>query len=248
MTTLKLLDYSLNFLTYEDILELIKKDILQKGKFCQIISLNPENLLLMKQNHQFEKLVVSSQTLIPDGVGMVVAAKLLAGVTLRRLPGVELMDRLLRHSAQHRLRCLLIGGSANLAELTQKCYEKRYPELKIKGLRSIFNIKQPTKIEMAALKRIVSLIKPHFVFVAFGSPAQELWIDKNKHLFKGSLVMGVGGGFAMLSGVLPRAPRFLQRLGFEWLYRLFQEPWRIRRQTKLLSFIFLMLKAKFKNK
>jgi len=248
MTTLKLLDYSLNFITYEDILELIKKDILQKGKFCQIISLNPENLLLMKQNPQFEKLVVSSQTLIPDGVGMVVAAKLLAGVTLRRLPGVELMDRLLRHSAQHRLRCLLIGGSANFAELTQNCYQKKNPELTNKGFQAISSIKKPNQTEMAALKRIVSLIKPHLVFVAFGSPAQELWIEKNKYLFKGCLVIGVGGGFAMLSGVLPRAPRFLQYLGLEWLYRLFQEPWRIRRQTKLLSFIFLMLKDKFRNK
>ena len=248
MTKVKLFDYPLNFVSYQDILELIKKDILQKNQFCQIISLNPENLLLMKEDQQFRKLVLSSQTLIADGVGIVLATKLLAGITLSRLPGVELMDKLLGYACEHRLRCLLIGGSANLAELTANCYSKQYPKLKIKGLQVISNIKQPSKSELAALKHIVSLIKPHLVFVAFGSPAQELWIEENKQLFKGCLVMGVGGGFAMLSGVLPRAPQFLQRLGLEWLYRLLQEPWRIRRQTKLFSFIGLVLKAKFKIK
>jgi len=246
MTSIELLDYQLNFVDFSNILELIKKNTSAKEQFCQIISINPENLMVMKRNPAFEKLILSSQTVIPDGVGIVWAAKLLTGIGLSRLSGVDLMDRLIRYANEHRLRCLLIGGDANLAELVAECYEARYPKLKIRGLRGIVDIKQPKPEEITSLKRIVSLLKPHLVFVAFGSPQQELWIQENKQLFSQSMVMGVGGGFAMLSGVLPRAPLWIQRLGLEWFYRLLQEPWRIKRQLRLVEFIFRVLKAKFK--
>ena len=247
MQPIKLLNYSLNFVDFEDILERIKKGVLSKGEFCQIISLNPENLMIMTRQKEFEKLVLSSQTLIVDGVGIVLAARLLTGTSLRRLPGVELMDRLIAYAAQHSLRCLLIGGDANLAELTAKCYSRRYPELKIQGLQAIDDIKQPKDHEILRLKQIVRTSKPCLVFVAFGSPAQELWIQANQELFKGCLVVGVGGGFAMNSGLLPRAPKVMQRLGLEWLYRLIRQPWRLRRQLKLISFLILVIKAKFKR-
>ncbi len=246
MKTIKLLDHQLNFVDFSDILELIKKNTSSKGNFAQIISINPENFMIMQRDHSFKQLVLSSQTLIPDGVGIVWAVKLLTGISLNRLSGVDLMDKLIRYANEHRLRCLLIGGDANLAELVTECYEAQYPKLKIKGLRGIVNIKQPKPEEITSVKRIVSLIKPHLVFVAFGSPQQELWLQENKQLFFQSVVMGVGGGFAMLSGVLPRAPIWIQRLGLEWFYRLLQEPWRIKRQLKLIEFIFIVLKAKLK--
>lgn len=245
MRSIKLLDYQLNFIDFTDILELIKKNTSSKGNFYQIISINPENLMLMERNQEFKKLVLSTQTLIADGTGIVWAAKVLAGTSLNRLPGVELMDKLIAHANRHRLRCLLIGGKANLAELTVECYKRQYPMLKIKGLGGIVNIKQPKSEEIRELKRIVSLLKPHLVFVAFGSPAQELWIEANKHLFSHSLVIGVGGAFAMLSGVLPRAPQWLQHLGLEWFYRLLQQPWRIKRQLRLVEFVTKVLQAKY---
>lgn len=246
MNNLKLLNFNLNFVDYSDILELIKKDILKKGKFAQIISLNPENFMTMTQQSKFAKLVTTSQTLIPDGVGIVWAVKLLTGTVLTRLPGVELMDRLISDANQYRLRCLLIGGSGNLAELTTNCYQRQYPELTIMGIEGVKDINQPTKAEITTIKQIVRNTKPSLVFVAFGSPAQELWIEANKALFKGSLVIGVGGSFAMLSHVLPRAPVIIRKLGFEWLFRLIQEPWRFRRQKQLLNFVALVLRQKFK--
>ncbi len=244
MTEVKLLDFTLKFVDYSDILELIKKNTSATGKFTQIISINSENLVLMKQNAAFKKLVLSSQTLIPDGAGIVWAAKLLDGKSLKRLPGVELMDRLIKAASGYRLRCLLIGGSLGLAEATAKCYKDRFPHLEIKGLLGIVNLKQPKPEEITAIKHIVSLFKPHLVFIAFGSPQQELWLEQNRHLFPHSLAVGVGGGFAMLSGRLPRAPQLWQQMGLEWLYRLFRQPWRWKRQLKLIKFVFLVLKAK----
>jgi len=247
MKKIQLLNYNFTFLDFDDILELIEKDILKKGEFRQIISLNPENLLLMLNNPKFERLVLSTKSLIADGVGIVWASKLLNKTTPTRLPGVELMDKLLSYAVRHRLRCLLIGGGTNLAELTAECYKNRFPRLEIIGLQAVIDVKKPKPEEISHLKQIVRTTKPRLVFVAFGSPAQELWIETNKNLFKGCLVVGVGGSFAMLSGVLPRAPKQWRRLGLEWLYRLIQEPWRIKRQAGLLKFTALVVKAKFKS-
>lgn len=248
MTTTKILSYRLKFIDYNSILELFIKDVLKKHQFKQIISVNPENLMLMRANPQFEKLVVSSQTLIPDGIGVALAAKVQSGVVLKRLTGVDLMNRLVRYASEYRLKCLLIGGKGDLADKTAKCYQAKYPKLKIASTMGFLDINKPNKNEENALKQIVAITRPHFVFVAFGSPAQELWIEAHKHWFGSSLVMGIGGALAMNSGTLRRAPRLIQEFGLEWLFRLLQEPWRIKRQLSLIKFMGLLIVLKFKIK
>jgi N-acetylglucosaminyldiphosphoundecaprenol N-acetyl-beta-D-mannosaminyltransferase len=246
MKKVKLLNYDLTFVNFADILELIKKGEGGHPHFSQIISLNPENFMAMKNDKRFEKLVTTSKNVIIDGVGIDLAAKLLSVAVPPRLAGVEVMDRLINHAANHRLGCLLIGGKANLAEYTAKCYKKRFFTLKIQGLEGIKDIKNPQPEEMLAIRQIVRSSRPHLVFVAFGSPDQELWLEDNKALFAKSVCMGVGGGFAMLSGVVPRAPGLMRRFGLEWLFRLIQQPWRYRRQINLFRFAFLVIKAKLK--
>ncbi len=82
--------------------------------------------------------------------------------------------------------------------------------------------------------------KPHLVFVAFGSPWQELWIERHRNQFQNCVVMGVGGAFDFLGGKVPRAPVIIRRLGFEWLFRLIVQPWRLRRQLRLVRFGWLI--------
>jgi len=90
--------------------------------------------------------------------------------------------------------------------------------------------------------------KPHLVFVAFGSPYQELWIARHSNQFGKSVVMGVGGAFDYLSGHVYRAPEFIRKIGLEWFFRLLSQPWRWKRQLSLLKFIKLVLQEKWKKK
>lgn len=83
------------------------------------------------------------------------------------------------------------------------------------------------------------------LFVAFGFPKQEEWISKNLDKIPVKVAIGVGGAFDYLSGKVPRAPFLIRQAGFEWLYRLIRQPWRIKRQLALLEFIYLILKEKF---
>jgi N-acetylglucosaminyldiphosphoundecaprenol N-acetyl-beta-D-mannosaminyltransferase len=90
--------------------------------------------------------------------------------------------------------------------------------------------------------------KTDILFVAFGSPKQEIWIAENLNQLPAKVVIGVGGAFDFISGKVRRAPVFIRQLGLEWLFRLIIQPWRIKRQLKLLTFIDLVLKEKFSAK
>jgi len=228
-------------------LEKIKKYLKKSSKFCHIISLNPENLIIAKDNMRFKKVIETAQIQIVDGFGIVLAARILGFDIFERYPGVDLMEDLINLSSEMSLRVLFIGGRLNLANKLSNCYQKKYPKAKFFGLKGILNIKNPKRKEEERIFSIISDFKPHLVFVAFGSPYQEMWIDFHKDKFKGCVVMGVGGGFDFLGGVVPRAPFFIRRLGFEWFFRLLVQPWRWKRQLRLIKFSWLVFLEFFNN-
>ena len=230
--------------TKKNILEQIIKSINVKQDFFHIVSLNPENLVIATENAAFKKVVTTAQMKIIDGAGVVAAGRLLGVEVGERYPGVDLMEDLLTLASQMRLRVLFIGGEANLAEELAKCYQVKHPQAKYAGMMGIKNINFPEESEEKQISAIVGGMKPNIVFTAFGSPAQEIWLDRHKELFKECICMGVGGGFDFLSGKVQRAPKLIRQLGFEWLYRLLHQPWRWKRQLRLINFFFLVVGQK----
>lgn len=226
--------------TKEDILYKIKKYIEKPTGFFHIVSLNPENLVVAGENKEFKKVLVTAQIKLIDGIGIVLASRLLGIKIGERVTGVEFMEDLVRLATERRLRVLLIGGRGNLADSLARCYQKKYREAKFKGIEGIRNIKNPLRSEEKKIFTIVSDFKPHLIFVAFGSPWQELWIKRHRNQFQNCIVMGVGGAFDFLAGEVPRAPIIIRRLGFEWLFRLVVQPWRWRRQLRLVWFSLLI--------
>ena len=244
MTSNKFLGITIPIETKSSILEKIKKYIKLPRGFFHIVSLNPENLMIAQESKEFRKVLETAQIKIVDGVGVVLAGRLL-NLNLERLTGVDLMRDLINLASGMRLRVLLIGGKANLALELADCYQREFSEAKFKGVYGIKNIKNPSDEEEREIFSIVRRYKPQLIFVAFGSPDQELWIERHKNEFSGSVVMGVGGAFDYLSNNTKRAPLPVQKLGLEWLFRLINQPWRWRRQLKLLRFIELVFKEKW---
>jgi N-acetylglucosaminyldiphosphoundecaprenol N-acetyl-beta-D-mannosaminyltransferase len=244
----KILGVTIAKVTKQDILEKIKKYISQPGDFFHIVSLNPENLVVAQENSQFKKVLETAQIKLIDGAGVILAARILSVPLGERLTGVELAENLLNLAKEMSLRVLLIGGRPNLAETLAKCYEDRLTQAKFKGYRGIRNIKNPKKGEEEKIFNIVAYFKPHLVLVAFGSPAQELWLARHRRQLRGVICAGVGGAFDYLSGRLLRAPSFLQKIGLEWLFRLIRQPWRWWRQLRLIKFLWLVAKEKWKKK
>ena len=240
----KLLGISLPTYTKKDILDKIKKYTLARSQFIHITSLNPENMVIAQKDKLFKEIVVKSQIKIIDGVGIVLAAQTLNIEAANRIPGVDLVSDLITLSSVERLRVVLIGGEDKLAEDLANCYNRSYPQAKYIGLRGIENIKNIKRAEEEHIFNIITYTKPHLLLVAFGSPYQEKWIWKNKAKFKGIVCMGVGGSFDYLSGKILRPSPIIQKHGLEWLYRLIIQPWRLKRQLKLLIFAWYIFKEK----
>lgn len=244
MVDKKMLGVQIKPFSKKEVLEQIKKCISTRKEFCQIISLNPENIVAAREDREFKEAVRTAQIHIVDGVGVALAAKFLGIKAGERIAGVDLMDELIRLAYEDSLSVVLIGGKGNLAEELAECYRQRYHQIQIKGFEAIKNIKNPSKEEEEAIFSIVTAMKPSFVFAAFGSPAQEKWFYRNRVSLQGVVCMGVGGAFNYLSGRVSRPSRIVRALGLEWLYRLVTQPWRWKRQLRLVKFMYLVLKQR----
>lgn len=231
----------------QSILEKIIKYIVHPVDFMHIVSLNPENLVISMENNEFKKTLQSAQIKLIDGVGVVLAGRWLGVDIGERVTGVELMGELFKLADRMSLTVLLIGGQPNLANEIAQCQQKNYLKVKIKGIQGIKDIKNPSKTEEKAIFSIVTDLRPNIMLVAFGSPDQELWLARHSDQLKGIVCMGVGGGFDFFSGRVFRAPKFFQEIGLEWLFRLLVQPWRWRRQMRLLKFLWLVFRKKYTN-
>ncbi len=240
----KLLKIDLESLSKKQILEKTVKSLQQPDGFFHIVSINPENMVVAQKNAEFKKVIDTAQIKIIDGVGVIVAGKLLGVPLGERITGVDLMKELIAIAHRMRLRVLLLGGRPNLANSLANCYQKNYPQADFRGVQGVKNIKNPDSFDEKEIFHIVSAFKPHLVFAAFGSPEQELWLARHKDQFKGMVCMGVGGSFDFLSGEVKRAPLFLRKIGLEWLYRLVNQPWRWKRQLRLIEFVELVLRQR----
>lgn len=225
----------------------------ESGKY--IVTPNPEMLLEAQRNAEFRDVLNNAWLSIPDGIGILWAAtfkeitkrsgifmKLLKGgaslaclalypqfcrrVLKERVTGVDLMEALCDVSRRLKLSIFLLGSQPGVAEKVKIILEKKYPGVLIKGIFS----GSPEEYDFAAIQARISELQPQLLFVAYGSPSQELWIAHHLHQFKSvKIAMGVGGAFDFIAGVRHRAPKWMQKLSIEWLYRLLQEPKRIKR-------------------
>jgi len=230
----------------EVILEQIIKGLVGNKDFVHVLSLNPENIVLSTKDALFKRIIAEATYTINDGVGIVLASQIVNGASVPRMTGVDLMEKLINEASEKSLRVLLIGGKHNLAEELADCYNRSYPASSFKGMVGFRNVRAPLKEESTGVLSIVAAMRPQLMFVAFGSPEQEIWIYENRASLQGVTCIGVGGAFDFLGGKVPRAPKPIRRLGLEWLYRLAKQPWRLRRQLRLWVFVWLVIKEKLK--
>lgn len=212
--------------------------------------------MLSQQNPNFNRYLKEADLLLADGMSVVWASRVLTALKKspqsisQRIAGVDLAEDLIRFSDQHQLKILVIGGrdyqetvkvSSKTVLGQQNLWQLADNLFWTSGFQ---DVSVPQDQEQSALKDCLLKIKPDIVFVAFGAPHQEKWLISNRELLNQAgtkLAMGVGGAFDIIFGRLKRAPVWMQRLGLEWLFRLIQEPWRWKRQLRLVEFMKLII-------
>ncbi|HLZ25730.1 MAG TPA: WecB/TagA/CpsF family glycosyltransferase [Chloroflexota bacterium] len=199
---------------------------------------NPEFVMLARREPDFRTVMQRAALNIPDGIGLVLAARL-AGDRLREhVQGTDLVLKLAAASARRGERWFLLGARGDVAQRTGRVLQRQYPGLQIAGAMSgspLFSDDDAVRSAILAAGRVDVLL------VAYGAPKQEYWLDRNLVALDIPVGIGVGGVFDYLSGDVPRAPRWVRQLHFEWCYRLIAQPWRWRRQLALPAFAALAL-------
>jgi N-acetylglucosaminyldiphosphoundecaprenol N-acetyl-beta-D-mannosaminyltransferase len=211
---------------------------------CQTIySINAITLLLAHENQAYAEVLERADLSLADGVGAVWAITRLTGQKPERVPGVDLILDLVRICTTEKQSVFFLGSKPGVAQRCVEQLKHRFPELKIAGIRDGYFAPE-TEQDMVAT---INASKAGLLLVGLGQPAQEYFLDTYHDRLQTRIAMGVGGSFDVLSGDLKRAPRWMQRFGLEWLFRLLQEPRRLRPILQLPRFVWLVLMTKNKK-
>ncbi len=172
----------------------------------------------------------------------------------KRITGTDFMVDLLKLAAAKKWQAFFLGAGPGIAYKAGEKLKEKIPGLKIAGFFSGNADPKGDRKSCFEIKKAIRKLKDkkiELLFVAYGMGKQERWISRNLPKVPVNLAMGVGGAFDYYSGLVPRAPLWLRKRGGEWFYRLFKQPWRIKRQLRLLKFLWLVLSEKvfldFKN-
>lgn len=218
------------------------RGFLQGNKPCSIFAVNPEKNFSVPKDPVLYDVFKHADLLIPDGIGIVLAARLLHSARLSRVPGVEFMKRICRLAAKENKSVFIYGSREAVNKTAAEKLRKQFPGLRIAGRSDGY----VPEAKMPNLIRCINDSGADILFLALGSPRQEKWFATYApELIHVKVCQGIGGTLDTIAGTVKRAPAFWQNISAEWLYRLLSEPKRISRQKVLPVFAFkvMMIKA-----
>lgn len=198
-----------------------------------VVTLNSEMVMQAEGNDALAGIIRQAELVIPDGAGVILYLRL-QGQRQQRCPGIELAESLLRQAGELGETCpvFFYGGAPGVAQNAAKVWQQQLPKLAIAGIENGYL----TPEAEPELKVTLKQQQPRLILVGLGVPRQELWIAQHRHLCPQAIWIGVGGSFDIWAGIKSRAPVWLRDNHLEWLYRLYQEPWRWRRMSALPHF------------
>ena len=224
-------------LNYDEIIEDIKKRM-EEGLTSTIIAVNPEKVITASKDEQIKTLINDATYQIPDGVGILMASRLKGGAIQSRVTGVDMMDRLLKFASDEGKKVFMYGAKEEVVATAKAKIEEKYPRIQITGYSNGYTKDQDE------LVRKINESGADIIFVALGSPRQELWIRDHMKDLNVKVYQGVGGSFDVFAGNVKRAPGFFRKAGLEWFYRLITDPKRFKRQLALPKFLFKIITKK----
>ncbi|HXZ04847.1 MAG TPA: WecB/TagA/CpsF family glycosyltransferase [Ktedonobacteraceae bacterium] len=203
----------------------------------QIVTVNTEFVMAAQKNLRFRQTINRATLAVADGIGIVWATRFIGFPTPERITGTDTLVALAKRCAEKGYRLYLLGAAPGIAEQAGVYLQALAPGLQIAGTYA----GSPATAEEDAIIERIHAANADILCVAYGAPAQDLWICRNLSRLPAAVAIGVGGAYDFLSGRQRRAPQTLQRLGLEWLYRLYREPWRWKRMLAIPRFMLEIL-------
>ena len=235
----EVLNVKIDVVTMKEAVERVEEFITQKRPHL-VVTPNAEIIMMANQDKELAQIINGADLVIPDGAGVVWAARYNGDPMPERVAGYDLVQNLLREAANKKYRIYMLGGSPGIVDKAKENAEKRYNGVQIVGTRHGFFTKQE---EPEIINEIIKH-QPDILLVALGVPRQEKWIVEHMDQIKAPAAIGVGGTFDVMAGTVRRAPLWMQNARLEWLYRLLSEPKRAIRMLALPQFVLRVMTNK----
>lgn len=239
--TATILGVKVHALTNRQTLELIELFIASRRPH-QLTTVNPEFVVAAQQDEAFRHIINNAALALPDGIGLLKAARFLGTTPLpERVAGSDLVIKLAELSHLKGYRLYFLGAQPGVAEKAIEKLRALYPNLHVAGCYA----GSPATEENEAIVQRILPAQPDILLVAYGAPKQDKWIARNMERLQIPVCIGVGGSFDFIAGTAKRAPAWLQYLGLEWLHRLLTQPWRWQRIWNAVArFSWLVVRSK----
>lgn len=244
--TITILGIPIDCVTRDQAGEITENLIAQSNKTCKMIfAPNVEFIMMAQKDEEFFKLLKQSSLSTPDSIGVMLGAKMQQKFFPERIPGQSYFRKIVELSNEKGYSIYLLGGEPGIPEKAKENLIKNFPNVNIIGMHhGYFENEQEEKEVIKEINRL----QPNVLFVALGAPRQEKWIAKHQKELKVDVAAGQGGTYDYEAGKIKRAPRWIQKIGMEWFWRLAREPSRIVRQSVLPVYLIKLLLVKDKTK
>lgn len=219
----------------------IIRGIIDEGKSRKyIVALNAEKIMMARRSPEIMQIFKDAALIIPDGVGVSLASRILYGQPVPRVQGYDLFLKLVGFCAAEEFSIFLLGGEEEVVEAAGAALKERHSDLSIAGTHHGYFVDDDPVVCHINERR------PDVLFVGMGSPKQEQWIHRHIGRLNVRFCFGVGGSFDVIAGKSRLAPAFIRSLGFEFVYRLLLRPKRLRRQLVFPNFLATLLATRTK--
>ena len=236
--TLKLFDYNIFTSSLSDL------DLKQESK-CVINTLNQYSYVIAEKDPEFKTVLTASTLLLPDGVGIVGAVKILVGAKIKKIAGADLHNHLLKSLEQVGGRCFYLGSSHETLAGIRERLSLEYPAIKV-GVYSPPFKEKFSDADNADMVKHINEFRPDVLFVGMTAPKQEKWVYEHKEELNVDIICSIGAVFDFYSETVKRPGKFWINLGLEWFIRLLHEPNHLWRRYLVYGPVFLYLVFKEK--
>lgn len=240
---ISIFDISFNNLAMNEILTLIKNSVIKKDK-KSIFFINADCLNKAFSNEYYKQTLKKADLVLPDGSGINVACNILNEKLKENVNGTDMLPYICSLSQENSFRIFLLGAKDGVALKAKEKLLEKYPNLQIVGTKHGYINHD---LEQTELINKINSTKADILLVAMGAPMQEAFIDKYKEQLNSSVIIGVGGLFDFYSSNIKRAPMYLRETGFEWVYRMIQEPRRMWKRYILGNPLFIYRVLRYKK-
>jgi N-acetylglucosaminyldiphosphoundecaprenol N-acetyl-beta-D-mannosaminyltransferase len=235
---IQILGLPVDRITYGQWMDLIDKWVKKGIRTHHVCTTNPEFMMIAQKDVNFSNILKRADLCIPDGVGLLWASRILKTPIEERVTGSDGTEHIAQEAAKRGWKLFFLGAAPGVAEETASILAERYAGLQVVGMYAGSSGWE----EEDDIVQMVNVSGADILLVAYGAPEQDKWIARNMPRLRVKMAMGVGGSFDFITGRVPRAPEWMQLAGFEWVYRLYKQPWRIIRMMRLPRFVISVIK------